>query len=88
MRLQGVNTPTLYVKRGCPYCAAATDYLDEHSIAFEEVNVRGDEARMKRLGEISGQTRTPTMVWEGKVLANFGVDELKKFLAEQGAGQS
>ncbi len=46
------------------------------------------EALMKKLEEISGQTRTPTMVWEGKVLANFGVDELKKFLAEQGAGQS
>ena len=78
----------LYVKRGCPYCAIAMDYLDQKNIAYEKVDVRGDEAGMKKLKEISGQTRTPTLVWGDKVLANFGVDELKKFLADQGAAAS
>jgi glutaredoxin 3 len=58
------------------------DYLDEHNITYEEIDVRGDEERMRKLEEVSGQKRTPTLVWDGKVLANFGVDELKKFLAE------
>jgi glutaredoxin 3 len=58
------------------------DYLDEHNIAYEEIDVRGDEERMRKLQEVSGQKRTPTLVWDGKVLANFGVDELEKFLAE------
>jgi glutaredoxin 3 len=77
-----VSTPILYVKTGCPYCGAAMDYLDEHNITYEEIDVRGDEERMRKLEEVSGQKRTPTLVWDGKVLANFGVDELKKFLAE------
>ncbi len=59
------------------------DYLDEQNISYNQIEVRGDEEKMKTLKDISGQTRTPTMVWEGKVLADFGVDELKDFLAER-----
>ena len=64
------------------------DYLDEQNIAHSDVDVRGDEEGMKKLEDISGQTRTPTMVWDGKVLANFGVDQLKEFLKAQGVAAS
>jgi glutaredoxin len=60
------------------------DYLDEHQISYDQIEVRGDEEKMKKLKELSGQTRTPTLVWEGRVLSNFGVSDLEKFLAEQG----
>ncbi len=63
------------------------EYLDQNNIAYDQVDVRGDEEKMKLLADISGQSRTPTMIWGGKVLANFGVDELKKFLDEQGTAQ-
>ena len=77
-----MSTPILYVKTGCPFCAAATDYLAQHNITYEEIDVRGDDLKMRQLQEVSGQKKTPTLVWDGKVLANFGVDELEKFLAE------
>jgi glutaredoxin len=64
------------------------DYLNERRIAYEQIDVRGDDDKMKKLKNVSGQTRTPTLVLDGKVLANFGVDELKAFLAEQGVSQS
>lgn len=76
-------TPTLYVKMGCPYCKAATDYLDGNNIAYERVDVRGDEAGMNKLQDISGQTKTPTLDWDGEVLADFGVEELEEFLAKR-----
>ena len=76
-------TPTLYVKNGCPYCKAATDYLDQHQIPYEPVDVRGSDAKMKKLQEISGQTKTPTMDWNGEVLADFGTDELEQFLKDK-----
>lgn len=76
-----METPILYVKRGCPYCKTAKDYLDQHQVAYEEVEVRSDPAQMKRLEEVSGQTKTPTLVWNGDVLANFGTDELEPFVA-------
>lgn len=81
-----MDTPILYVKRGCPYCKAAQDYLEQRQIAYEEVEVRSDPAEMKKLEEISGQSKTPTLVWNGAVLANFGTDELAAFLAEREAG--
>ncbi len=72
--------PTLYVKTGCPYCKAAMDYLDGNKIAYEKVDVRGSDPNMKKLQEVSGQTKTPTMDWDGHVLADFGVEALEDFL--------
>ncbi len=78
-------TPTLYVKRGCPYCQSATAYLDQHQIPYEAVEVRGDPAQMEALREVSGQAKTPTLVWNGDVLANFGVEELAPFVRAHAA---
>ncbi len=80
-----METPILYVKRGCPYCKTAKDFLDQEQIAYQEVEVRSNPAEMKKLEEVSGQTKTPTMVWNGDVLANFGVEELEPFLAQHRA---
>lgn len=81
MRLEGM-TPILYVKTGCPYCKAAMDYLDGNQITYEKVDVRGSDSKMKKLQELSGQTKTPTLDWDGDVLADFGVEELETFLKD------
>jgi glutaredoxin len=81
--LAAMATPILYVKRGCPYCQAAKDFLDQNQISYDEVEVRSDPAAMNKLQEISGQTKTPTLVWDGEVLANFGTDELEAFLQQR-----
>ena len=84
MRLVSM-TPILYVKMGCPYCKAATDYLDQRGIGYETVDVRGSDSGMKKLQELSGQTKTPTMDCNGEVLADFGTDELEEFLKDTAA---
>lgn len=58
------------------------EYLDEHKIAYEKVDVRGNAKLMEKLQALSGQTKTPTLDWDGKVLADFGTDELEKFLRD------
>jgi len=73
-------TPILYVKSGCPYCKAATDYLDGNKITYEKVEVRGSDSKMTKLQELSGQTKTPTLDWDGDVLSDFGVEDLEEFL--------
>ncbi len=78
-------TPILYLKRGCPFCKTATNYLDQHQIAYEAVEVRGDPAQMQKLREVSGQAKTPTLVWDGDVLADFGMDELEPFVRAHAA---
>ena len=78
-----MKQPILYIKKGCPHCQVAMDYLDQHEIGYQKINVRGDDALMKTLRDLSGQTRTPTLDWHGVVLADFGVDQLEQFLVEQ-----
>lgn len=75
-----MSDPILYVKRGCPYCAATIQYLDKRGIAFDQVDVVGDEEAMQELEKLSGQGSTPTLVWDGEVLADFDVEELEQFL--------
>ena len=77
--------PILYIKQGCPYCSAAMDYLTARNIDFETIDVRGNQEQMKKLEEISGKTKTPTLVWDGDVLADFDVNQLGDFLEKKGA---
>ena len=78
-----VNRPVLYVKTGCPYCKAAVDYLEQHGIDYEKRDVRAQSSLMQQLQDVSGQKKTPTLKWNGDVLADFGVEELEEFLRER-----
>jgi glutaredoxin 3 len=71
-----VIEPTLYVKTGCPYCAAAMNYLDEHHIRYRKIDVVRNQNAADELEKVSGQDSTPTLVWDGAVLADFGVEQL------------
>jgi glutaredoxin 3 len=75
-----VNSPILYVKSGCPHCKLAMDYLDRRKIEYTKLDVLGDATLMRKLKDLSGQTKTPTLDWDGSVLADFGIEELEKFL--------
>lgn len=72
--------PTLYVKVGCPWCDDVIDYLDSNQIAYKRVVVSGNPTAMTEMIELSGQSKAPTMDWDGEVLADFGVEELVPFL--------
>lgn len=76
--------PVLYVKSGCPWCEEVLEYMDAHKIAYQKVTVSGDRDAMQRMIDLSGQSKAPTMDWDGEVLADFGVDELVPFLQEHG----
>ena len=56
------------------------EYLDQQKIEYRIAEVRSKPEMMKKLQEISGQKKTPTLDWNGEVLADFGVDQLKEFL--------
>lgn len=76
-------TPTLYVKTGCPWCDEVLDYMDEKGLAYTKVVVSGNREAMDEMVALSGQSKAPTMDWDGEVLADFGVDELVPFLRKR-----
>lgn len=75
--------PILYIKSGCPWCQEAAEFLKERGIGYRERDVTSDPDARAELLRKSGQTRAPTLEWHGKVLADFGVDELVPFLRQQ-----
>jgi glutaredoxin 3 len=70
----------LYVKAGCPWCYMAEDYLNRHGYRYRSVDVCKDRAAFDELRRVSGQTLAPTLVVDGRVLPDFGLDELEHFL--------
>jgi len=74
------NLPILYVKSGCPWCAEVVAFLMEEGISYREKNVTDDPAAFREMQQKSGQAATPVLDWQGRILADFGVEELKPFL--------
>ncbi|MBJ7255753.1 MAG: glutathione S-transferase N-terminal domain-containing protein [Akkermansiaceae bacterium] len=79
-----MNLPILYIKRGCPWCDEVVDYLERKKIEVKTLVVSNNREAMQEMVELSGQSKAPTMDWHGKILADFGVDELVPFLKKQG----
>jgi glutaredoxin 3 len=70
----------LYVKTWCPWCITARQALAKLGFKIEEIDVEADRAAYAEMIRLSGQTYTPTLCADGKLLADFGPDELKMFL--------
>ncbi len=78
------TSPKLYVKTGCPWCAEAMAFLDQHQIAYQKIVVSGNPTAMEEMVTLSGQSKAPTMDWDGEILADFGAAELEPFLRQRG----
>ena len=72
----------LYVKKWCPWCVSAKHFLNKRGYHYDEVDVNKDDAAYDEMIRLSGQRYTPTLVVGGKVLADFGPDELEVFLKQ------
>ncbi len=78
-------TPIVYIKIGCPWCDDVVSYMEANNVPFKQVVVSGNKEAMQEMIDLSGQSKAPTMDWDGEVLADFGVDELIPFLKKKGA---
>lgn len=71
---------TAYLKTYCPWCIELKKFFIENNISFEEKDVIMNKEFMNELIKISGQQKAPTLVIDGKVYPDVGVDEVKKIL--------
>ena len=75
----------LYIKTWCPWCISAREWLDSRGYQYEAVDVLAKQADYDKMIALSGQSKTPTLVLDdGKVLPDFGPDELAAFVKEHG----
>jgi glutaredoxin len=69
----------LFIKPYCGWCHKAMDWLDKQGIEYEEVDVIADEAAFDEMIRLSGQELAPVIDVDGKILADFGPDQLATF---------
>jgi len=69
----------LFIKPYCPWCHKAQHWLDEHGIKYETLDVIADKAAFDEMIRISGQELAPVIDVDGKVLADFGPEQLAEF---------
>jgi glutaredoxin 3 len=69
----------LFIKPHCGWCHKAIHWLDDHGIAYEKIDVIADEAAFAEMVRISGQELAPVLEVGGRVLADFGPEELERF---------
>ena len=68
------GTPT------CPYCDHAKEFLKEHKITFEYIDVSKDKERAMEMIELSGQMGVPVIQVDDKIIVGFDKEALKKAL--------
>jgi glutaredoxin len=69
----------LFIKPYCGWCDQAARWLDEHGVQYGTIDVIADEAAFAEMVRISGQELAPVLDVDGKVLADFGPEELEPF---------
>ncbi len=62
---------TVYTKRNCPFCVRAKRLLDGKGVAYEEIDVEGNDDLRIWLAETTGQKTVPQIFAGARSLGGF-----------------
>lgn len=78
MKVKVYSTPT------CPYCVMLKDFLKEHNVKFENIDVSKDRDKAEEMVQKSGQMGVPVLIaGEGKdekIIIGFDKEAVVKAL--------
>jgi len=85
-----MNAPQirLFIKPYCGWCHEAEDWLDERGLPYQKLDVIADTRARSEMLRLSGQTLAPVIEVDGEVLADFDVEQLSAWWAENKFGVS
>ena len=69
----------LFIKPYCGWCHEAVDWLRERGINYDTLDVTNDPEAMNEMVRLTRQTKAPVIDVDGKILADFDVEELDQF---------
>lgn len=70
----------VYSTTWCPYCKLAKDFLRDHKIKFEDINVQEKPEKADEMVNKSGQTGVPVIDIDGRIIIGFDREALKDAL--------
>lgn len=74
----------LFIKPFCGWCDEAVDWLDQHGLDYQKLDVIADGRARGEMVRLSGQSLAPVIDVDGEVLADFDVDQLAAWWKEHG----
>lgn len=70
----------VYSTKTCPYCDQEKDWLKEHKIEFENIDVTENQELANEMVQKSGQMGVPVTDIDGEIVIGFDKEKLKKLL--------
>jgi len=64
----------------CPYCVTLKEYLKQHNIEFEDIDVSEDMKAQKEMIEKSEQMGVPVVEIDGQIIIGFDREKISKIL--------
>ena len=64
----------------CPYCYTLKEFLKEHNIEFEDIDVSKNEVVLKEMVEKSGQMGVPVVEIDNEIIIGFDRERIVKIL--------
>jgi glutaredoxin 3 len=61
----------LYSTPTCPFCKMTREFLEQHGVSYEDVNVAEDREGAKEMIEKSGQLGVPVVDFDGRIIVGF-----------------
>ncbi len=74
MKVKVFSTPS------CPYCVTLKEFLKEHDIEFEDIDVSQDKAVLDEMVEKSGQMGVPVVDIDGQIIIGFDKKKISQAL--------
>ena len=70
----------VYSTTTCPFCIRAKQFLKENNIAFEDIDVAGNQVAAEEMIKKSGQMGVPVIDIDGEIIIGFDKDKIKRAL--------
>lgn len=70
----------VYSTPSCPYCFTLKEFLKEHNIEFEDIDVSRDKKALEEMVKKSGQLGVPVVDIDGQIVIGFDRGKISKLL--------
>jgi glutaredoxin 3 len=74
----------VYSTAACPYCTMAKQYLKDHGIEFEDLDVSNSQELAEEMIAKSGQMGVPVLEINGKIVIGFNKPQIAALLEIKG----
>ena len=74
------KTVKIYSTPTCVWCRATKEFLDEHKIAYEDINVAADAVAREYMFKRTGQMGVPVIEIGNEVIIGFDQERISQLL--------